>query len=168
MSADFSKLLAHLAANLEAHADRDGLSPVRRAVFLSRGGHAPGEVCPSEPPSTAGERAWCYTCERFHEPMEWGDGCSDGPSDVRPIAPAPMRHHRVRREVAPGVWEVARPLRDTSWWHRRKQERACRKTLGHCWHPAGFVDWWCCECSAETDGMPAQECKICVRAATDA
>lgn len=48
--ADFSKLLAHLADGLRAHADRDGLNPVRRAVFLARGGHAPGEVCPTEPP----------------------------------------------------------------------------------------------------------------------
>jgi len=21
--------------------------------------------------------AWCYTCERMHGPMEWGDGCCD-------------------------------------------------------------------------------------------
>lgn len=48
MSADFSKLLAHLAENLEEHARRDGLSPLRTAIFLSRGGHAPGERCPSE------------------------------------------------------------------------------------------------------------------------
>ena len=50
MSADFSKLLNHLAENLEDHARRDGLSPVMTAVFLARGGHAPGTRCPSEPP----------------------------------------------------------------------------------------------------------------------
>lgn len=147
----------HLAENLEAHADRDGLSPVARAVFLSRGGHAPGTVCPSEPPA-APDRSWCYTCERFHEPMEWGEGCT-GEQDVR--STAALRHHSVRREVVPGVFEVARPLRDTSWWHRRKQERACRKTLRHCWHPEGLIGWWCCECSGEVDGMPTQKCKIC-------
>jgi hypothetical protein len=49
MSADFSKVAAHLAGNLVEHAKRDGLSPVMTAVFLSRGGHAPGTRCPSEP-----------------------------------------------------------------------------------------------------------------------
>lgn len=51
MSADFSKLLEHLGYELEKHADRDGLIGVHRAVFLARGGHAPGDVCPSEQPS---------------------------------------------------------------------------------------------------------------------
>lgn len=156
MTADFSKLLKHLSDNLEAHADRDQLSPVRRALFLSRGGHAPGEVCPTEEPSERGERAWCLTCERYHEPMEWGEGCTDKVADV-----AGQGHHSVKREVVPGVWEVARPLRDTSRWHRWRQERACRKTTGHCWHPDGFVDWFCCMCSANTDGMPPQRCVHC-------
>lgn len=49
--ADFSKVAAHLATGLQEHADRDGLKGVMRAVFLSRGGHAPGDRCPSEPPS---------------------------------------------------------------------------------------------------------------------
>ena len=42
MSADFSKLMKLHSDNLIAHADRDGLTAVRRTVFLSRGGHAPG------------------------------------------------------------------------------------------------------------------------------
>lgn len=58
MSADFSKLTAHLAANLEEHVRRDGMSPVRAAVFLARGGHAPGEVCPSATPEDPHEY-WC-------------------------------------------------------------------------------------------------------------
>jgi hypothetical protein len=73
--ADFSKLLAHLAENLEAHADRDGLTGVRRAVFLDRGWHAPGERCPTEPPSEPAHVTWC----------EWPDDecvCPGGP-DVR-------------------------------------------------------------------------------------
>lgn len=49
MSADFSRVAAHLAENLVEHAKRDGLSPVMTAVFLARGGHAPGTRCPSEP-----------------------------------------------------------------------------------------------------------------------
>jgi hypothetical protein len=28
------------------------------------------------------ELAWCYSCERLHGPMEWGDGCQDL-ADVR-------------------------------------------------------------------------------------
>lgn len=59
-------------------------------------------------------------------------------------APDDHRHHTVVRRVG-GTMEVARPLRDASWWHRWKAERACRKTLGHCWHPMGFVDWFCCD-----------------------
>lgn len=58
MSADFSKLLAHIAAGIERHADADGLTGVRRAVFLARGGHAPGDPCPNEVPPDPHEY-WC-------------------------------------------------------------------------------------------------------------
>jgi hypothetical protein len=70
-------------------------------------------------------------------------------------------HHSIQREVAPGYWEVAKPERDSSIWHRWRQERHCRTTLGHCFHPEGFSDWFCCECGAETDGMPPQRCCYC-------
>lgn len=50
MSADFSRVFAHLEQGLHEHADRDGLKGVARAVFIDRGGHAPGETCPSAPP----------------------------------------------------------------------------------------------------------------------
>ncbi len=142
MNADFSKIAAHLAANLEAHADRDGLTGVRRAIFLDRGRHAPGDVCPSEQPSPAGEAAWCFSCERMHEPMEWGDGCTDSVGEGIGYWAS---HHRIRSRVA-GHPVVARPVRDTSRWRRWKRERAC-------------------ECSAETDGMPKQECKACIECA---
>jgi hypothetical protein len=79
----------------------------------------------------------------------------------------PVRHHAVSTRSPEGAVYVARPLRDTSWWHRWKQERACRKGTGHCWHPEGLIDWWCCMCSAETDGMPEQECVHCLKAAAD-
>jgi hypothetical protein len=60
MSADFSKLLAHIQENLEDHVKRDGLSPVRAAVFLARGGHAPGEACPSASPVAEDPHEyWC-------------------------------------------------------------------------------------------------------------
>jgi hypothetical protein len=71
-------------------------------------------------------------------------------------------HHATRAEVAPGIWDVARPIRDTSRPHRWRQERACRKALGHCWHPAdGMIAWFCCACGADEDGMPPQRCRIC-------
>jgi hypothetical protein len=162
MSADFSRVAAHLAANLEEHAERDGLTGVRRAVFIDRGRHAVGEVCPSELPPRP-DRKWCYTCERFHSPMEWGDGCTD---QVAEAVGYSRSHHRILATAA-GTWGVARPLRDTSWWRRHQAERACRKTLGHCWHPEGLIDWWCCACSGETDGMPEQRCKVCAPEVTD-
>lgn len=74
MSADFSKLLAHLQDNLEEHARRDELNEVRTAIFLTRGGHAPGEVCPSAPKRDPHD-PWCEfpddecTCHlRGHDP----------------------------------------------------------------------------------------------------
>ncbi|MER7280379.1 hypothetical protein ABT369_38680 [Dactylosporangium sp. NPDC000244] len=70
-----------------------------------------------------------------------------------------MTHHATLRRVS-GVTEVARPLRGTGWTQWRA-ERACRKTIGHCWHPDGMVGWWCCECSAATEGMPEQRCVHC-------
>ncbi len=79
MSADFSKILAHLGANLEGHARRDGLSPVRAAVFLARGGHAPGEICPSEPTPTVPHH---YECQ-------WPNNeCTCHLYGVRPTAPS--------------------------------------------------------------------------------
>lgn len=58
MGADFSRLMAHLGEQLEAHADRDGLTGVARAVFLARGGHAPGTACPTAPPDDP-HIYWC-------------------------------------------------------------------------------------------------------------
>jgi hypothetical protein len=50
MSGDFSRVMAHLEDGIHAHADRDGLTGVLRAVFIDRGGHAPGETCPTAKP----------------------------------------------------------------------------------------------------------------------
>lgn len=42
-----------------------------------------------------------------------------------------------------------------SWWVQWKRERACHKQGGHWWHPDdGMIDWFCCQCGKETDGMP--------------
>jgi hypothetical protein len=57
--ADFSRLLQHLSDNLVEHARRDGLSPARTAVFLSRGGHAPGEACPAQGPPDPVHASYC-------------------------------------------------------------------------------------------------------------
>lgn len=59
MSADFSRLLAAIGEDNIAHADRDALTGVRRAVFLSRGGHAPEEMCPSEAGESGSHEYWC-------------------------------------------------------------------------------------------------------------
>lgn len=58
MSADFSRVFAHLDRGLREHADRDGLTGVKRAVFMDRGGHAPGETCPTARPTDAHDY-WC-------------------------------------------------------------------------------------------------------------
>lgn len=83
--ADFSKLLAHLDANLREHAERDGLSPVRTAVFLARGGHAPGEHCPSEGPPPPAHASYC----------SWllGDDCDCGAERTNPTTEPRKEHH---------------------------------------------------------------------------
>jgi hypothetical protein len=50
-------------------------------------------------------------------------------------------------------------LRDR--WTVWQVQRSCRRTIGHCWHPTGYVDWRCCECGKDTDGMPAHRCTLC-------
>jgi hypothetical protein len=73
-------------------------------------------------------------------------------------------HHAARLNRGNGAgYEVARPAQFTSRRQQRRRERACRKTIGHCWHPASGmgVDWWCCECSGETDGNPPNRCAQC-------
>lgn len=48
----------------------------------------------------------------------------------------------------------AKPLQ-ASGWLGRKMRRACRRRGGHWWHPAdAMIGWFCCQCGAETDGMP--------------
>lgn len=49
MSASFREVELHL---------QDELLGVKRAVFLDRGGHAPGDPCPSEPPPER-HNYWC-------------------------------------------------------------------------------------------------------------
>lgn len=61
MMADFRAVELHMHNELLRHADLDGLVGVKRAVFLDRGGHAPGEHCPSEAPRRDdGHQYWCH------------------------------------------------------------------------------------------------------------
>lgn len=71
-------------------------------------------------------------------------------------------HHQTVRRIG-DIMIVARPARGSGLTQRHR-ERVCHKTIGHCWHPGGMIDWWCCECSAETDGTPPQNCIHCVEA----
>lgn len=79
MSADFSKLMQHLGDNLQAHADRDGLTGVMRAVFIARGGHAPGTVCPTAEP-----------VEHHDSGCAWfmGEACDFGCAPAAVVGPA--------------------------------------------------------------------------------
>jgi hypothetical protein len=53
-----------------------------------------------------------------------------------------------------GIYEIAKPLRG-GLWVQRAAEKRCRKNGGHWWHPdSGMIDWFCCSCGAERDGMP--------------
>lgn len=70
----------------------------------------------------------------------------------------PHPEHHVTTEVYPGMWVAARPIEDTSWWHRWRARRACRRAGGHWWHldasgPA-WDTWYCCQCGAPGEGMP--------------
>lgn len=44
--------------------------------------HSPAACAQHHPDVDPAEPAWCYSCERLHGPMEWGDGCQDL-ADVR-------------------------------------------------------------------------------------
>lgn len=73
-----------------------------------------------------------------------------------------MSHHTVRREVIPGHWEVARPLKLSSPVEQWRRARECRREFGHCWHPEELTAWYCCMCGSDTEGMPSQECRFCL------
>lgn len=47
-----------------------------------------------------------------------------------------------------------KPLRASWGLLRWRVERACKRDGGHWWHPEGMIDWYCCQCGAERDGMP--------------
>lgn len=69
--ADFSSVAAALAEGIEGHIRRDGLIPIKAALFRARGGHAPGEVCPSEPKA---EPIHAMGCDLFAD----GETCTCG------------------------------------------------------------------------------------------
>lgn len=77
-----------------------------------------------------------------------------------------MIHHSIRAEVSPGIWQIAKPLRASSWLARRRQEHACAEQVGHCWHPEVDRDW-CCECGRDAPAVQPRLCQLC-RAAQEA
>jgi hypothetical protein len=69
--ADFSRVAATLAEGIEEHIRRDGLAPLKAALFRARGGHAPGDICPSEPHP---EPVHDQSCDLLYD----GDECTCG------------------------------------------------------------------------------------------
>lgn len=69
--AGFTALWQHLVDGLEAHADRDGLTGLKRTLFMARGDHPPGVACPTAPAGfPPPHRPWCTwpddECECHH------------------------------------------------------------------------------------------------------
>lgn len=56
---------------------------------------------------------------------------------------------------------VPKPPRKKHFWDRMPEERECRKLWGHCYHPYSMIEWFCCMCGHESEGMPEDNCKIC-------
>jgi hypothetical protein len=78
--------------------------------------------------------------------------------------PLGATNHALNHGPRPPV-DVPRPQRYT-FWDQWRRERACRRDTRHCYHPADvMIGWFCCMCSADTDGMPDQRCVFC-KAAT--
>lgn len=83
--ADFSYVAAHVSNGLREHADRDGLRGVMRAVFIDRGGHAPGEPCPNAELSPHDPHAyWCAA--PVPGQLDGGEPCTCG-AEGRVIPP---------------------------------------------------------------------------------
>lgn len=57
--ADFTAAFQAMAQAIVDHADADGLTGLQRAVFLARGGHAPGERCPRWTEEPVKHEYWC-------------------------------------------------------------------------------------------------------------
>jgi hypothetical protein len=81
-----NRLMQVFADTLEKHADEDGLTGVERAVFLARGGHAPGTRCPNEPPPEPMHNTWCeWPDDECHcgitPPVSFSDSDKEGADD---------------------------------------------------------------------------------------
>lgn len=57
--------------------------------------------------------------------------------------------------TGPLYLQPAKPLRG-SWLVQAQAERNCIDRGGHWWHPdeEGMIEWYCCQCGAETEGLP--------------
>lgn len=53
------------------------------------------------------------------------------------------------------------PSLGSHWLQQRFRERNCSDLYGHCYHSGQFIDWFCCMCGNNVDGMPEQNCTIC-------
>jgi hypothetical protein len=80
------EVVAHIGDINERHADRDGLTGLERAVFLARGGHAPGQACPTAEPTERHEAhcaamfdddAECNCAWKPYNPADRGDANGD-------------------------------------------------------------------------------------------
>lgn len=94
MGADFTRVNQELAFVLRQHADAeyDGkpLGGSRKAVFLARGGHAPGDECAlyrAKPYA-----GWCAGCLAYDEDNdeECGCTCHRFPAPKSPVVTEPL------------------------------------------------------------------------------
>jgi len=67
---------------------------------------------------------------------------------------ATLTHPKHHVMAGPTYIHPAKPLRASDLFLRWRLQRACRKRGGHWWHPYTELDWFCCQCGAERDGMP--------------
>ncbi len=79
-----------------------------------------------------------------------------------------MAHH----PIGPPGQEAEPPQRERSWLRQRLRERTCAQMTGHCFHlpQDSLIDWFCCMCAGQAQGLPPQRCRLCLgrRAMCDA
>jgi hypothetical protein len=63
------------------------------------------------------------------------------------------RHPFHAATVGPLFDSPAKQIRGP-WLMQLRAEIECVASGGHWWHPDGMIDWFCCQCGAEIDGMP--------------
>lgn len=93
-----------------------------------------------------GGPGWCFTCERMHKPMEWGDGCQDW-QDARAadIEAAVTGHERAARRCS---WPLQRRSSRAGWqametrWEAGRAERTFALDNREArFTPSGEIQW---------------------------